>query len=117
MLRVAATKNHTITAVAIHRITVIRVIAKCTPNRSKVASGLGKNSRTLRAQTPGSLRGHSEARTMLALTGTPLSLGPAVLVTLGADHPAFPYLSTTRQIAVARPTRTTTALTNVASTQ
>jgi hypothetical protein len=57
---------------------------------------LGKNSRTLGAQKPGSSGGHSEARTTLALTGTPLSLGPAVLVTLGADQPALPYLTTTR---------------------
>src|SRR6185369_9974115 len=89
MLRVAATKNHTITAVAIHRMIVIRVIAKWTPNRSKVASGLGKNSSTLGAQKPGSLGGHSEARTTLALTGTPLSLGPARSAVCGGALPTL----------------------------
>ena len=38
---VAEMKNQTISPVAIQRITVIRVIAKWTPNRSKVASGFG----------------------------------------------------------------------------
>ncbi len=101
MVRVAAMKNSTIAAVAIQRMIVIRVIAKWTPNRSKVASGLGKNSSTLGAQKPGSSGGHSEARTMLALTGTPLSLGPAHSFSCAPDpgsagYPVLPYLTTTR---------------------
>ena len=98
MLRMDATKKNPIAAVAIQRMIVIRVIAKCTPNRSKVDQRLGEELEHARRAEAGISGGHSEARTTLALTGLP---SHSVLLwscapLLRAGHPAFPYLTTTK---------------------